>query len=100
MKKVYCTVNAWDCPYFKKDGTCVIENPIKECDDFAFFWDEDDDYYSEEEEDSDMKVTIEIINEAIEVDIAEEPEEFDYDFADTYCDIGFNPYMGCYDYDC
>jgi len=29
----------------------------------------------------------------------EEPEEFDYDFADTYCEIGFNPYMGCYDWD-
>lgn len=29
----------------------------------------------------------------------DEPEEFDYDFADTYCEIGFNPYMGCYDWD-
>lgn len=29
----------------------------------------------------------------------EEPEEFDYDFADTYMEIGFNPYMGCYDWD-
>lgn len=26
-----------------------------------------------------------------------EPEEFDYDFRD---EIGFNPYMGCYDWDC
>lgn len=29
----------------------------------------------------------------------EEPEEFDYDFADTYMEIGFNPYIGCYDWD-
>lgn len=29
-----------------------------------------------------------------------EPEKSDYDFADTYIDIGFNPYMGCYDEDC
>jgi hypothetical protein len=29
----------------------------------------------------------------------DEPEEFDYDFADTYCEIGFNPYIGCYDWD-
>lgn len=27
----------------------------------------------------------------------DEPEEFDYDFRD---EIGFNPYMGCYDWDC
>lgn len=51
MKKVYCPVNGWDCPYYKKGGVCTIENPIKECDDFAFFWDEGDDYYSDEEED-------------------------------------------------
>lgn len=30
----------------------------------------------------------------------DEPEEFDYDFADTYMDIGYNPYLGCYDEDC
>lgn len=30
----------------------------------------------------------------------EGPEEFDYDFADTYMEVGFNPYMGCYDEDC
>ena len=30
----------------------------------------------------------------------EEPEEFDYDFMDTYLEQGFNPYSGCYDWDC
>ena len=31
----------------------------------------------------------------------EEPEEEDwYDYRDDYDEIGFNPYMGCYDFDC
>lgn len=27
-KKIYCPLNGWDCPYYKK-GECGIENPIK-----------------------------------------------------------------------
>lgn len=53
MKKFYCPVNGWDCPYWKKDGTCKIvdegKDPVKECDDAAVFWDEDDDYMVEED---------------------------------------------------
>ena len=31
----------------------------------------------------------------------EEPEEEDwYDYRDEYDECGFNPYMGCYDFDC
>ena len=49
MKKFYCPVNGWDCPYWKRDGTCSIvdngDDPVKECDDAATFWDEDDDYF-------------------------------------------------------
>lgn len=48
MKKVYCPVNGWDCPYWKKDGTCTIENPIKECDDFGVFWNKDEEYWVDE----------------------------------------------------
>lgn len=48
-KKIYCPANGWDCPYYKK-GECGIENPIKECDDFGYFWDTDDDYICEDEE--------------------------------------------------
>lgn len=44
--KVYCPVNGWDCPYYK-EGECKIENPIEECDDFAFFWDADDEYWAD-----------------------------------------------------
>lgn len=46
-KKIYCPVNGWDCPYYKK-GECGIENPIDECDDFGVFWDKGDDYESDE----------------------------------------------------
>ncbi len=45
MKKIYCPVNGWDCPYYRKNGVCTIQNPIKDCDDFACFWDEDNDYF-------------------------------------------------------
>jgi len=49
MKKFYCPVNGWDCPYWERDGTCSIvdngDDPVKECDDAATFWDEDDDYF-------------------------------------------------------
>ncbi len=49
MKKFYCPVNGWDCPYWKRDGTCSMvddgDDPVRECDDAAVFWDEDDDYF-------------------------------------------------------
>lgn len=49
MKKFYCPVNGWDCPYWKRDGTCSMvdegDDPVKECDDAAVFWDEGDDYF-------------------------------------------------------
>lgn len=47
--KIYCPVNGWDCSYYK-NGECGIENPLKECDDFGYFWDADDDYICEDEE--------------------------------------------------
>ena len=27
-------------------------------------------------------------------------EDYDYDYDYDYDEVGFNPYMGCYDYDC
>ena len=50
MRKVYCPVNGWDCPYWQKDGTCTINNPMIECDDFGTFWDADDEYWVEEDD--------------------------------------------------
>ena len=48
-KKIYCPVNGWDCPYYK-EGECGIEDPMRDCDDFAVQWDEDDDYICEDED--------------------------------------------------
>jgi len=51
MKVIYCPVNGWDCPYFNT-GHCTMypeSDPIKGCDDFAYFWDEGDDYIEEED---------------------------------------------------
>lgn len=48
MRKVYCPVNGWDCPYWKEDGECTLNNSMAECDDFATFWDEDDEYWEDE----------------------------------------------------
>ena len=31
----YCPVNGWDCPYWCYDGTCKLENPAEDCDDYA-----------------------------------------------------------------
>ena len=43
IKKFFCPVNGWDCPCWKKDGTCEITDeggdPITECDDASFFYD-------------------------------------------------------------
>lgn len=37
-EKIYCPVNAWDCPYWKKDGSCSMVDdgfdPAEECDDY------------------------------------------------------------------
>lgn len=80
MKVVYCPANAWDCPYFTKEGYCSIypeEDPIKECDDFAYFWEEGEDYVVDTEED-------ENINYEEEIDL----------------ECGFDPYLGCYTDDC
>lgn len=46
----YCPVNGWDCPYWCYDGTCKLENPAEDCDDFATFEDFFSDLPDEEEE--------------------------------------------------
>lgn len=33
----YCPVNGWDCPYYKDDCICTLENPLMDCDDYAAF---------------------------------------------------------------
>ena len=42
----YCTVNAYgDCPYCDQCGICHIEDPMKDCDDFATFFEGSWDYW-------------------------------------------------------
>jgi len=73
MKVIFCPVNGWDCPYFDANGCCMMypdTDPIKECDDFATFWEEGEDYICDTDEDY-------------------EPDEPDVD--ETF----YDPYMGC-----
>ena len=48
-KKFFCPVNGWDCPYWKKDGTCSMvddgDNPVMECDDAGYFCDDPEDAF-------------------------------------------------------
>jgi hypothetical protein len=77
-KVIYCPVNGWDCPYFDANGCCMLYpefDPIDECDDFAVFWDKGDDYICDTEKDGDF-------------------------FDNCDCDMGFDPYLGCYTDDC
>ncbi len=41
---IYCPVNGWDCPYYKK-GECIIDDPNTYCDDFKKFWGYDSNFY-------------------------------------------------------
>ena len=54
IKKFFCPVNGWDCPYWKEDGSCSIgadgDDPWLVCDDAALFWDEEDEPYVWEDE--------------------------------------------------
>lgn len=44
--KTFCPVNGWDCPYFKSNGSCDLEDVEKYCDDFYTFWgDEIEEYW-------------------------------------------------------
>ena len=50
MKKIYCPINGWDCPYWREDDTCAMypdADPIEKCEDFGVFWDVGDDYVVE-----------------------------------------------------
>lgn len=78
-KVVYCPVNGWNCPYYDANGCCMMYpdgDPLKECDDFATFWNEGDDYVVDLDDNED-----------------EEPADIDND-------CGYDPYLGCFTDDC
>ena len=65
-----------NCPWWRDSNTewgCARPTPIDECKAFA------EEYESDEE--------------------LEDFEDF-YTDHDDYYEVGFNPYMGCYDFDC
>ena len=51
IKHIHCPVNDWNCPYYtdeKHHCRCTLEDPMKDCDDFATMCDEDDDYIDDD----------------------------------------------------
>lgn len=95
-EKVFCTVNAYDaCPYCDDNGVCHCTDPVENCADFALFfasweeWEQADSYEDRR-------------NDFSEEEIAWAEANLDFEMVEDYPDdeIGFNPYMGCYDYDC
>lgn len=99
-KVIYCPVNGWDCPYFDANGCCMMypdTDPIKECDDFAMFWEEGEDYICDTDEDEDdSEKTLEsfqkwerLCEKDVEEWLNDEPDEPDVD--ETF----YDPYMGC-----
>ena len=99
-KVIYCPVNGWDCPYFDANGCCMMypdTDPIKECDDFAMFWEEGEDYiYDTDEDEGDSERTLEsfqkwerLCEKDVEEWLNDEPDEPDVD--ETF----YDPYMGC-----
>ena len=51
IEHIHCPVNDCDCPYYTDENhpcRCTLTDPLKDCDDFATFWDEDDDYIDDD----------------------------------------------------
>ena len=46
--KTYCPANAWDCPYYDKDGVCHVDDPLRDCDDWGAFWESWEDWENAE----------------------------------------------------
>lgn len=45
MKIWYCPTEEWDCPYYR-DGECLIDNPIEDCDCFYRYEEEEEEHYT------------------------------------------------------
>ncbi len=80
----YCPVYAYsDCPYCDQCNVCHIDDPIKNCDDWQYFWDSWDDWFASNYIDPDA------------------PQDFSNEEIEWAMDeVGYNPYLGCYDDDC
>ena len=65
IKKFFCPVNGWDCPYWKQDGSCSMvdegDDPVKECEDAGIMCDEEDDYFVYANEEGNLYDTQELL---------------------------------------
>lgn len=81
----YCPVNCWnenDCPY-ARNGICHIDDPMEDCSDWGTFWDSWEEWEDAGElDEQELEETHEWANEQYDIE------------------IGFDPYAGCYTYDC
>lgn len=90
----FCPVNAiGDCPYCDKKCVCHVEDPCEDCDDWQMFWGnwqewKEADYLSDDAPKDFSQEEIEWAK-----------ENYDYEEPDDL-EIGFDPYAGCYTYDC
>ena len=51
VKHIHCTANRRGCPYYTDENhpcRCTLADPMKDCDDFASFWDKNDDYIDDD----------------------------------------------------
>ena len=51
VKHIHCPANGWDCPYYTDEGhpcRCTIGDPMADCDDFGYFYNEGDDYFDDD----------------------------------------------------
>lgn len=80
----YCPVNAYgDCPYCDQCNVCHVDDPMKDCDDWGAFFDSWDDWLAADNVDPDA------------------PQDFSNEEIEWAMDeVGYNPYLGCYDDDC
>lgn len=81
---VYCPVNAYgDCPYCDQCNMCHIADPVEDCSDFTCFFESWDEWVNADDVDPDA------------------PTDFsDTEIEGAMDEMGYNPYLGCYDYDC
>ena len=80
----YCPVNAYgDCPYCDQCNVCHVDDPMEYCDDWGAFFDNWDEWLAADDVDPDA------------------PQDFSNEEIEWAMDeMGYNPYMGCYDDDC
>ena len=80
----YCPVNAYgDCPYCDQCNVCHVDDPQEDCTDWQAFWESWNEW-----------ITSDVVDPDAPTDFANEEIEW------AMNEMGYNPYIGGYDYDC